>query len=298
MSRRQQRTITLLLAALSALTSLGPAPVRAADATMTFNSVLNVVGVLSAITVGPTAVTVPAGGEVLFVNATAVVLRVTVGGESTRVEPGGSASMLFTGTTRAETFTAVASAANVPLVGALTSSAGRVTVLAASPDEAEPRSTSGPDSADQRRSESPGPDDGSAPSGPAGATPSTRSGAVIPLAPSSSASVHPSSSPSPTGPSEDRGRDDADDAVTPEGERPGSPDLDPADAEVSPVLPPFPGFSSTHDQLGLVVLLTAVVIAGLGAAAFRTVLAYRPVVEVGAHSQAARKARTLRRKRG
>ena len=69
------------------------------------------------------------------------------------------------------------------------------------------------------------------------------------------------------------------------------------DAEASPVLPPFPGFSSAHDQLGLVFLLGAVVLAGVGAALFRTALAYRPAVEVGAHSQAARKARKVRRRR-
>ncbi|GAA3393951.1 hypothetical protein [Cryptosporangium minutisporangium] len=312
MSRRQQRTTTLLLAVLVALTGFGPAPARAAQATMTFNGVLNVAGLLSSVTVTPAVVTVPAGSEVRFVNATSSALTVTVGGESTRLDPGRSAPMLFTGAERIETFSAAATAVNVPLVGSLTSSVGRITVLAMPSDATEPKPTIGPDAGGSPDSAPRSADDRHPTREPADATDgpgarSTQSGAVIPLPPGASSSVRPGAS-STTRPSD--GRDgpggpedfeDSDGAGVPGDDRPDSSDAKAADTEVSPVLPPFPGFSSTHDQLGLMVLLSAVVLVGLGAAAFRTVLAYRPVVEVGAHSQAARqaarKARTMRRKR-
>jgi hypothetical protein len=325
---------------------LGPAPARAAEATMTFTGALSVVGLLSSITVRPSSVTVPAGGEVAFVNATSAVLTVNVGGKSTRVEPGGSASMLFTGADRAETFTVTATALNLPLVGALTSSVGRVAVQAvpAAPEHAAPQASAAPRSSVAPRSPAgtgqpgagqpgagqpgigqpgigqpgggqPGTGESDAgeperdpaqPGDPAGTDGTTQSGAVVPLRPSTSprqgdsaTAAAPGSSgdgdgSGPSGSEGNGGSRNGDDAG--DGGR-AAPDAKRADAEVEPVLPPFPGFSSTHDQLGLIFLLGAVVLAGLGAALFRTVLAFRPVVEVGAHSQAASRARKVRRRR-
>ncbi|GAA0272567.1 hypothetical protein [Cryptosporangium japonicum] len=114
--------------------------------------------------------------------------------------------------------------------------------------------------------------------------------------PASSATSAAPSSPAAAG--DRRGhREDADEggAATPSG--PARPDAEDSDVEETPALPPFPGFSSRHDQLGLVVLLSLVVAVGLGTAGFRTVLACRPVVEVGAHSQAASRARRAVRRR-
>ncbi|TQS41489.1 hypothetical protein [Cryptosporangium phraense] len=275
------------------------APARAAEATMTFTGALDVAGLLSSLTVQPRAVTVPAGGEVAFVNGTTVALKVTVGGETARLEPGGSRTMLFTGSDRTETFAASASAVRLPLVGPLTSAAGQVSVLAIPVAAAEPMMSTRPSSSpsppadeDEPTSEASGavvplgsPEPrASDPS--AGVSPSQRTGEASQAA--SSAASQEASSAASRGDSPEASRRD------PQGERAGRAER----AARPPVLPPFPGFRSAHDQLGLIVLLSAIVLAGLGAMAFRTVLAHRPVVEVGAHSQAARKARVLRRRRG
>lgn len=327
MSRRQQCALTVVLAFLLSVSAFGPASAFAAEATMTFTGAVNVVGLLSSITVQPGAVTIPAGGEAAFVNSTSAALTVTVGGKSARLEPGGSATMLFTGAERAETFDASAISANLPVIGALTSSVGRVTVLAipassvrstpADPPAAPrgssaPRSSATPASAGPASSAGPGGTNPARPGDAVGTEPETRSGSVVPLDPDSSVSPRPDDaaksasagapgSSGSTGRPDEPGSEGADGGQSDEGAADGgraAPAARSVDAEVEPVLPPFPGFSSTHDQLGLVFLLGAVVLAGLGAALFRTVLAYRPIVEVGAHSQAARKARKVRRRRG
>ncbi|MFG1927550.1 hypothetical protein [Cryptosporangium sp. NPDC048952] len=277
-----------------------PTPVRAVEATMTFTGALDVLGLLSSISVQPAAVTVPAGGEVAFVNATTAMLTVSVGGTSTRVEPGGSASMRFPGGNRVETFAASATSVKLPVVGALTSSVGRVTVRPAFSVRAAPAESATPPSAAPRPSSG-------APGAPGASTSTSTSetpepGDAEPLEPSTEESPESSRMAATAGTSESPDDSAASDDETPNGGHaaPAPHRADPKagpEADVEPVLPPFPGFSSTHDQLGLVFLLGAVVLTGLGTVLFRTVLAFRPVVEVGAHSQAARKARKARRRR-
>jgi plastocyanin len=298
-----------VLALVVTVLGFGPwsvTPARAASATMTFTGALNVAGLLSAITVQPSSVTVPAGGEVEFVNATTAPLTVTVGAESARIEPDGSASMLFTGAAKQETFQVAATAFNVPVAGSLTSSAGRIVVLAVPPAAAADPPTLAPPRAMSSAEPEP-------------------SGAGSPAAPeqSPSAAGQSEDSPSPTVGSQPQGTViPITPGASPGGtSRPGGPEprasasagrgAGPSEAVSSarsrgdngsrvvadPVLPPFPGFSSRRDQLGLVLLLGATVLAGLCAALARTVLAYRPSVVVGAHSQAARKDRQWRRGR-
>jgi hypothetical protein len=280
------------------------APAVAADATMTFVGALDVDGLLSGITVRPTTVTIPAGGEVDFANATSVPLTVTVGGRSAQLGPGGVGSMVFTGAAQQETFVATAVALDLPLVGSLTSSSGRVVVrpvpVVADAGSAAPwtgasglPATPGQFGAASEAPEARGPAEGS----------------VIPLTPSAGHLAGPSTVPSTGTAAGPRGTADSGrTASAGAADRPGggddggdqagrSAERHRAHAVAAPVLPPFPGFSNTRDQLGLVILLSAAMLAGLGAALTRTVLAYRPLVLVGAHSQAARKARRLRRGR-
>lgn len=274
------------------------APAKAADATMTFAGALNVAGLLSGVTVRPAVVTIPAGGEVTFANATSETLTVTVGGRSALIPPGGFAAMRFTGAAAQETFVATATILDPALVGSLTSSVGRVVVQALPPAAdaavgAVPRAATSAASAAPPRpgaaSTGPDPSPSGAPSASASEPPK---GAVVPLAPGAARSGMAK-------PGRSAGAGDRPNGVDQSGKaarrspNPGAV----AKARPAPVLPPFPGFSSTHDQLGLVLLLSAAVFAGLVAALVRTVLAYRPLVLVGAHSQAARKAVRLRRGR-
>ncbi|MFI5959612.1 hypothetical protein [Cryptosporangium sp. NPDC051539] len=331
MSRRRLAVAALVLTSLIGLVPMAaPARARPPEATMTFTGALDVAGLLGSLTVRPRAVTIPAGGEVAFVNGTTVALRVTVGLETATLEPGGSRTMLFTGADRPETFTAAATGLGLPSVGSLTSSSGQVSVLAipAAPmmsAAAAPTKTPGPASAGARP-EGAGSDDGSADDGGAAGPRLDPSGAVIPLGPGDSgpdgsgpdgsgpggpgwdgAGSGPGSpgpggsSPWPGGTprsSSSGGSDEHGSGPGSDGSRPDPPVGAGRPSVAPPVLPPFPGFRSAHDQLGLIALLGLIVLAGLGTMAFRAVLAFRPPVEVGAHSQAARKARVLRRQRG
>ena len=278
---------------------------------MTFVGAANVAGLLSGIAVRPTTVTIPAGGEVAFANATSVPLTVTVGGRSAQIGPGGVGSMVFTGATRQETFVATATALDLPVVGSPTSSSGRVVVRAV-PTVADVGSVapwtgvSGLPAVPRQTVAAPAPPEARAPAAPYGRL----EGSVIPLTPSTGpagSSTGPSgrAAVSPSGTADsgrsasaggtDRAGADGD-GLDGGGDRAGQATRRPQ-VVAAPMMPPFPGFSSKRDQIGLVILLSAAVLAGLGAALARTVLAYRPLVLVGAHSQAAGKARRLRRGR-
>ena len=265
---------------------------------MTFAGALNVAGLLSGVIVRPAVVTIPAGGEVAFANATSETLTVTVGGKSALIVPDGFAAMGFTGAAAQETFVATATTLDSSLVGSLTSSVGRVVVQALPPVadvEVAPHAAPSAVPADP-------PEPGAASAGPnptASVTPGPSTsdppkGTVVPLAPG--ATLSGTAKLSRSAGVKGGGRPGGVDQGGKSARRSPNPGAN-AKLRPAPVLPPFPGFSSTHDQLGLVILLSAAVFAGLVAALVRTVLAYRPLVLVGAHSQAARKAVRLRRGR-
>ena len=267
---------------------------------MTFVGALNVAGLLSGVTARPAVVTIPGGGEVVFANATSETLTVTVGGKSALIAPDGSAAMRFTGAATQETFVATATTLDSSLVGSLASSVGRV-VVRALPPVVDAAGAAPYAAASAARTASATPQrPGAASAGPnrtGSVAPSASAGepkgTVVPLAPGATRSGTAEPDRSDGAMAADRpGGDDEDGQAARR-----SPTSAAANARPAPVLPPFPGFSSTHDQLGLVLLLSAAVFAGLVAALVRTVLAYRPLVLVGAHSQAARKAVRLRRGR-
>jgi hypothetical protein len=259
---------------------------------MRFLGAVNVGGLLSPITVQPPVVTVRAGCEVEFVNATSFTLTLSVGSESAQIGAGASASMRFIGAPGPQTFAASVTA----LGGSLTSFTGRIQVRARPAADPPTAADGQPGGVDHGSSAAPSPQtwpqEPAASGSPGTSESSPAQGAVVPVSPDATGLPSARATAQP----EQQGR-----AGEP-GDRSGSGEPTPtptvaAKIRPSPVLPPFPGFATTRDQLGLVILLSAAVVAGLVAALIRTLLAYRPLVLVGAHSQAARKARRQRRTR-
>jgi hypothetical protein len=265
---------------------LRPPAALAADATITFAGSLNPAGLLTALLVRPSSVTIPAGGQVAFTNTTGASLTLSVAGESLQLSAGGQQSVSFTGAAKEQTYAATASALNLPVVGSLISPTARIVVTpaalfgAADPDPDGDTVVVTPPAA----TASPGP------------TP-TGTAAVPTAVPTGG----PSDGPNPS-----------DDGQDPSG-APRSPDTDSSDGSSAAaagndsdgdggwshgesgdlVVPPVPGLRTQRDQFGLLIALAAVLFLGVGAAAVRTVLAYRTVL-VGAHSAKARRARRRR----
>ncbi|PZS10465.1 MAG: hypothetical protein DLM55_04105 [Acidimicrobiales bacterium] len=103
-----------------------------ASATMNFDGAVNLLGLLSTLTVSPNEVGVRAAGSVRFVNNSSVDLALSVAGQSTELSPGVARSFSFPGASSAQRFSVSVTPLNVAVVGSAPYSSGTVHVAAAS----------------------------------------------------------------------------------------------------------------------------------------------------------------------
>lgn len=281
--RRALAGVTLaMVAAWSGVVLLGATASDAtAGPTMTFKGSLNLLGVLNGLNVSPSSVSVPANGRVTFVNGATVPLTLTVGGRSQAMAAGQQVTYTFPGRAQPQRLFAQATAVNVPLVGTLTSSSGTVNVAAlpaAPPPAAKPKPPAQP------------------------ANPPPPPAAPRRAAPPASGVGQPDAVGDVRTP--DRGSDP--DARAAAGDEPTARDRmaggqqQPGEAQKPVDEAGLPGaladpvrtpetvneadsiFAPSGGQLGLLILVGTILLAGVGTAAVRTVLAQRPAT-VGAH---------------
>jgi hypothetical protein len=247
---------------------------------MTFTGSVDAFGMLAAVDVTPTSVTVPAGGEVRFVNSSGVALTLWIDGRSVPLPIGGARSVSFEGGATTRHVPASATAFDMPVLGSLTSGTGTVTVGAApspgptasnaeAPQSAQPLATGGPGATAPPAGASAGP---SSP-GPSAREPSppgpTRAGA-----PRRPAGVRREPSSEPAARTGDRpvaGMEPT--QADPEGDdRPAPLDGRPTQAAVA---------DSTVTTVGdgrgisMLILVATVLLGGVGTAAIRSVVSVR-----------------------
>ncbi len=279
-AKRLRRTLTALFVAVFAIWGglvvvyAGGAGAAPAGPTMTFKGSLNLLGLLNGIMVQPTAVSVPAGGQATFVNSSGVPLSVTVGGQSVTMASGASKTFAFAGQKSSQRVFARATPLNVPLVGALTSSTGTINVAAAPPAAA-------PANPAPANPANPAPANPANPGAPAAGRPNANNPAGQPNVPQNFGQ-RPAARDAQTG-----GGVPPSVAQKPGGD-PVQPDLGSPAAPAKLVTAPKSSFSSTSDELGLMILIATVLVAGVGAAAVRVVLAQRPAM-AGAHTARSRR---------
>ncbi|HEV2087469.1 MAG TPA: hypothetical protein VGR21_04060, partial [Cryptosporangiaceae bacterium] len=216
-------------------------------------------------------------------------LSVTVGGQSVTMGSGAARTFSFAGKTTAQRVFAKATPLNVALVGDLTSSTGTVYVAAL------------PKAAAVAPAQQPA---------PAGVAPKSPARPANPANPASPGGAPAAGAPKvnrpgqPAVPRNFGQKPAARDAQTGGGlppgvtEQPGGDLLQPdlgTDADPAKlVTAPKSSLSSTSDELGLMILIATVLVAGVGAAAVRVVLAQRPAM-AGAHTARSRKMTHRRR---
>lgn len=99
---------------------------------MNFDGAVNLLGLLSSLTVSPNEVSVRAAGSVRFVNNSSVDLALSVEGQSTSLPTGAARSFSFPGASSAQRITVSVTPLNGAVVGSAPRSSGTVLVAAAS----------------------------------------------------------------------------------------------------------------------------------------------------------------------
>ncbi len=232
---------------------------------MRFDGAVNLLGLLDNLTVSPSEVRVRAGGTVTFVNDSAVSLNLAVAGRTSTLPSGGSRRYDFPGGATAQSFHASVTPLKVAVVGDALRSSGRVRVAAAPQSAAE-------DAA------SPRPSPASTPDSLPRAAPSDTTTGSAPESPTHPSPTSEASREADT-PTPVHGRDfgnapTLDGLLEPDvprrGAQPG------ADDSTAPegVLSTF-----TDDrQVGLLIVVAAVLLIGVTSAAMRVVVARRKTV--------------------
>jgi hypothetical protein len=247
---------------LAAGSLLFAAPANAATPTMTFTGSVNVLGVLTAVNLSPTAVSVPADGSVRFANSSGVPLTVTIGGQSVTIPDGRSRSATFTGASTERAVSASATAFDLPVVGSITSTTGTVTVGAAAPPQPSQDPQPGPSAGP------PGDSSQGAPAPPALRAPPAASQPTAPRAPRSTTPRRTASEEPVVGidPSEQR-QDGADERPAPLDGALAGEQAAVSDTTVTTV--------GDGRGLGLLILVATVLLGGVGTAAIRSVISVR-----------------------
>lgn len=281
--RRAAATFGVLALSSLSIGAFVASPAAAAEPapTMTFKGI-SLLGLLDSLAVSPTAVSVPSGGRLTFVNGASVPLTLSLGGQSYQLAKGASRTFTFQGASSAKQMKASAAALNIPLVGTLTSPTGTVNVAAA------PRTT--PPTTTPPQPNQPGPSQPGTPSNPGNPGvpsvpgPSTPAGGQVPpvLVPGAPQSP-PSLGRSPVA----RGGMASADLPTAT-EEAGSASQDPTEAtpeESASAKENVAGRSTEVTNvgggIGLLILVATVLLGGVGSAAIRTVLAQRSVATRG-----------------
>ncbi len=103
-----------------------------ASVTMNFDGAVNLLGLLSSLTVSPNEVSVRAAGSVRFVNNSSVDLALSVAGRSTSLSAGAARSFGFPGANSAQRITVSVTPINGAVVGSAPRGSGTVLVAATS----------------------------------------------------------------------------------------------------------------------------------------------------------------------
>lgn len=223
--------------------------------TMSFRGVTDVAGLLSAVTVVPAQLRVVPEGTVAFVNDTEVSMMLAVGNSSVEFPAQQTRTFRFPGTSAERHVSARATAVNLPLLGALTSSVGTVTVAPQVSPDVEARATPSAGAAAP---------DGAAPSTPP-ATPSATAGSQ-PAAPGASPTPERSGAEQPT-------------VAEPILIEPVERSERLADPNSSPSELASRGFAELaqpgNGRLGLAIVTATVLLIGVAMAVFRALFSYR-----------------------
>ncbi len=234
--------------------------------TMRFNSVLDVAGLLSAITVTPASVTVDAHSDVDFVNGTAAPLTLRALNQEFWLAPQQTHTISFAGGAAAQDVSVTATAINLPIVGTLTSSVGMVHVRAQEPN-GQPSSDEPPASSPPVRRDSSGSDHPLPPPpvGPREFAP------AAPAAPSDGSAR--STTPSPSGAASPSLEEQSRSALREHHSHDSAAKL----GNAGYAMPETRGGGWSASTLGLFIAVAALLLMGVGAAGLRTVGAFRRV---------------------
>ncbi len=274
-SDRFRPVIVVVAAAAMSLVLLAPPAADAApasesyadSATMRFDGAVNLLGLLNSLAVSPSEVRVRAGGVVTFVNDSGASLNLAVAGRTSTLPSGGSQRYDFPGGSRPQSFTASVTPVNTVVVDDALRSSGTVRVAAASHGGSPAVSSPRP---------SPSAVSGSTPDG-AQSDAANKAAQASPAAPSHTSQANKELSTllewefgdAPT----------VDRLLEPEvRQRAAQPDADEAAADEAAA--PEGALSAFTDdgQVGLLIVVAAVLLIGVTAAAMRVVRARRRTV--------------------
>ncbi|MGH3545360.1 MAG: hypothetical protein ACRDPW_05490 [Mycobacteriales bacterium] len=124
--------VVSLLLAVPAADAAPPDSEYSSSATMRFGGAVNLLGLLNSLTVSPSEVRVQAGGVVTFVNNSGVSLNLAVAGQTSTLTPGSSQQYDFPGSGKSQSFTASTTPLKAAVTGDTLRSTGTVIVAAAS----------------------------------------------------------------------------------------------------------------------------------------------------------------------